>query len=95
MLGGDTEVAPPARLSGVALFHEGDLIQNLARVGQKFLARGRQGETLPGAQKEGDAKLLFEFAEGGGQGRLGHKENLGCGGQGAALGNDINVTKLA
>ena len=88
-------MAPSARLSGVALFHEGDLIQNLARIGQKFFTRGRQGEALPGAQKEGDAKLLLKFAECGGQRGLGHKENLGCGGQGAALGNDINVTKLA
>ena len=88
-------MAPPARLSGIALFHEGDLIQNLARVGQKFFARGRQGEPLPRAQKEGDAQFLLKFAERGGQRGLGHKENLGCGGQGAALGNDINVTKLA
>ena len=88
-------MTPPARLSGIALFHEGDLIQNLARVGQKFLARGRQGEALPGAQKEGDAQFLLKFAERGGQRGLGYKEYFRCGGQRAALGNDINVTKLA
>lgn len=94
VLGGDTEVAAPARFTGVALFDKRHLVQNLARVAEEFLSRGGERETFPGAKKEGNAELLFKFAEGGSQRGLSHKQGFGGGGQRAALGNHIDIAEL-
>ena len=94
VLRGDTEVAAPARFTGVALFDKRHLVQDLARVAEQFLARGGERETFSRAEKEGDAELLFKFAEGGSQRGLGHKQGFGGGGQRAALGNHIDIAEL-
>ena len=87
-------MAASARFAGVALLDKGHLIQNLARVAEEFLSRRSERESLSGAEKEGDAELLFEFAEGGSQRGLGHKQGFGGGGQRAALGNHIDIAEL-
>ena len=79
---------------GVAHLQHVGLLDHLARVAQKLGAVVGQRHTAVAAREHGDAQLLLQLLDGGGQVRLRGVEVLGGGVDGAVLGNGDEVAKL-
>ena len=94
VLAGDGKAQLPLGPGTEALLQKLGLGENLPGVAQELLPLPGDDDAPVGAGEDGDAQLLLQVADGGGEAGLGDEELFGGGADGAALGDSDGVFEL-
>ena len=94
MLRGDGETLAAGGVRNILILDERGLLNDLTRIAQKLDAFLSEKNAAAVAQKNGNARFLFQLAHSGGEAGLGDKQRLGGLGNRAALGDLDDVFQL-
>ena len=94
MLRGDGETLAAGGVRNILILNERGLLNDLTRIAQKLDAFLSEKNAAAVAQKNGNARFLFQLAHSGGEAGLGDKQRLGGLGNRAALGDLDDVFQL-